>query len=120
MVGHSKDAQIATCSLLLGLGLAKKRKKQRKRNRRVWVRDWIQKRDRHGAFHALQKELQDEDAASHRNFLPMDEATFLELLDVVGPLIRKKDTVMREAISAEERLALTLRYLASGIFNIFR
>ena len=29
--------------------------------------------------------------------------------------ITKKDTVLREAITAEERLAITLRYLTSGI-----
>ena len=44
----------------------------------------------------------------------MDEAAFEELLQKVAPLIQKEDTILRESISAAERLALTLRYLASG------
>ena len=36
------------------------------------------------------------------------------LLTLVGPLIQKKDTRFRQAISASERLMLTLRFLASG------
>ncbi|XP_068739097.1 putative nuclease HARBI1 [Montipora capricornis] len=36
------------------------------------------------------------------------------LLSLVGPLITKTNTRMREAIGAAERLTFTLRYLASG------
>lgn len=39
---------------------------------------------------------------------------FEHLLSLVGPLITKTNTRMREAISAAERLTLTFRYLASG------
>ena len=44
----------------------------------------------------------------------MDENTYLELLNLVTPLIERKDTVMRPAITAHERLTTTLRYLATG------
>jgi hypothetical protein len=37
----------------------------------------------------------------------MDQTTFEELLTLVSPLIKRQDTVMREAISPAERLALT-------------
>ena len=40
--------------------------------------------------------------------------TFLLLLEKVGPLISKKDTVMRECVSAEQCLVATLRFLATG------
>ncbi|KAJ8035827.1 Protein ALP1-like [Holothuria leucospilota] len=33
---------------------------------------------------------------------------------MVRPIIQKKDTIMREAISANERLSITLRFLATG------
>ena len=51
---------------------------------------------------------------SYRNFLRMDLQSFEELLSKVGPLIRKENTVMRRSIEPEERLALTLRWLATG------
>jgi hypothetical protein len=44
----------------------------------------------------------------------MDSKDFQFLLELVGPKIKKQDTVMRTAISPEERLIATLRYLATG------
>ena len=44
----------------------------------------------------------------------MSPDTFEHLLSLVGPLITKKPTNMRARISAEERLTLTLHYLAYG------
>ncbi|CAG5043540.1 unnamed protein product [Parnassius apollo] len=44
----------------------------------------------------------------------MDRDTFNELLEMVRPMITKKNTVMRQAVSAEERLIATLRFLATG------
>jgi hypothetical protein len=36
------------------------------------------------------------------------------LLTLIEPMIAKQDTVMRESISARDRLSVTLRYLATG------
>ncbi|KAJ8876145.1 hypothetical protein PR048_024054 [Dryococelus australis] len=44
----------------------------------------------------------------------MDEETYNELLRKVEPYITRKDTVVRSALSVTERLALTLRYVATG------
>ena len=44
----------------------------------------------------------------------MSPERYFHLLEMMEPRIRKKDTKMRKAISADERLTLTLRYLASG------
>ena len=44
----------------------------------------------------------------------MTPERFEHLLSLVGPRITKTNTRMREAISAAERLILTLWYLASG------
>ena len=44
----------------------------------------------------------------------MSPDRFEHLLSLVGPLISKKSTRMREPISEAERLTLTLRFLASG------
>ena len=44
----------------------------------------------------------------------MSPERFEHLLSLVGPVIMKEDTNFRKAISASERLMLTLRFLASG------
>jgi hypothetical protein len=46
----------------------------------------------------------------------MSEVEFDYLLSLVRPLISKQDTWMRKSISAESRLAVTLRFLATGSF----
>ena len=52
------------------------------------------------------------------NLLRMDPGMFHFILDGIQPLIIKKDTNYRKAISPGERLALTLRFLATGIMNV--
>ena len=49
----------------------------------------------------------------------MSSWRFDSLLRLVGPLIIKQTTKLREPISAEERLSVTLRYLASMDSQIF-
>lgn len=78
------------------------------------MRQWIARRDRLGAYHALHEELTSEDPTGFKNFVRMDEESFNELLLKVTPKIQRATTVMREPISAAERLSLTLRFLASG------
>ena len=49
-----------------------------------------------------------------RNYMRMDEDTYRSLLEMVGPLIQREDTNMRQAISPHERLSATLQFLATG------
>lgn len=44
----------------------------------------------------------------------MSPDRFDVFLSLVKPLIEKKDTNFRKAISAQEKLAITLRFLATG------
>ncbi|XP_069829041.1 uncharacterized protein [Dendropsophus ebraccatus] len=44
----------------------------------------------------------------------MSQDSFERLLNMVKPMIAKKSTKMRQAIPAEQRLAATLRFLATG------
>jgi len=44
----------------------------------------------------------------------MSPSEFEFLINLIGEKISEKDTVFRKAISVEERLALTLCFLASG------
>ena len=76
------------------------------------MRPWIGRRNQYGAYHSLIQELSAEDPNALKNFLRMDMASFNELLEMVTPLIKRRDTLMRNSISPAERLALTLRFLA--------
>ena len=40
--------------------------------------------------------------------------SFQELIEKVEPYTKRKDTVMRKATAVDERLILTLRFLATG------
>jgi hypothetical protein len=52
--------------------------------------------------------------ALFRNFTKMKTSDFELLLQLIGPSIKKQDTNMREAIPISTRLAVTLRFLATG------
>ncbi|CAH2007757.1 unnamed protein product [Acanthoscelides obtectus] len=84
-----------------------------KNGKRFWVKEWL--RDRENLSHMkLLKRLKDSSSEDFKNYLRMDEASFRKLLTLVKPHIKRQNTVMRKAISAEERLIVTLRYLATG------
>ncbi|XP_064471520.1 uncharacterized protein LOC135385872 [Ornithodoros turicata] len=88
--------------------------KQPPRKRRVWVKPWLSRRKAQGCYEKLMRELTLEDAESYRSWIRMDTNTFEELLSLVRPHISKQDTNFRPAICAGERLAITLRHLATG------
>nr|CAH7765263.1 unnamed protein product [Callosobruchus chinensis] len=59
-------------------------------------------------------DLLKEPSGKFENFCRMSSNDFNDLLSKVGPMIRKKNTKWRKAIPANERLAITLRFLATG------
>ncbi|CAH3117914.1 unnamed protein product, partial [Pocillopora meandrina] len=79
----------------------RKRLQKRRKTKRFWGRD-------------IFKERKSQDCEYYFRYLRMSPERFEHLLTLVGPLISKKATKMRELISAAERLTLTLRMLASG------
>ena len=56
------------------------------------------------------------DTETFKDFLRMTPETFDSLLRLIGPSLLRQDTKMKEAISPSERLAVTLRYLATGMY----
>ena len=106
------DLVVAACAVIVGV-IARSRQRRR---RRIWTREWTLNRQQHGAYHQLLQELRLCDENSYRNFLRMNVASFEEVLQRVSPIISRQDTHLRESISAGERLALTLRFLATGKF----
>lgn len=109
---------ILVCILLIAAGI-----QQYRRNMlgRLWVRLWIGRRNQYGAYHSLIQELSAEDPNGLKNFLRMEMASFNELLEMVTPLIKRRDTLIRNSISSAERLALTLSFSATGelIISLF-
>lgn len=65
------------------------------------------------AFRLL-RELEVEDPATLRQWMRLDKQQYRDLLLLVTPVIEKQDTNMRQAVTATERLTLTLRYSATG------
>lgn len=101
------------CALDLLIAVALKRKKKTNIRKRVWCKEWYEKRNQLG-HRKLLKELKSTSLNDFQNFLRMDNSVFEELLALVYPVIKKQDTLMRESINPRLRLSLTLRYLASG------
>ncbi|XP_060808111.1 uncharacterized protein LOC132903550 [Amyelois transitella] len=92
----------------------RKRKNQCKRNRKIWVRDWLSRREQLGASTRLLVEMREEDIDGYKNHLRMLPHQFDELLSKVESAIKKQDTHMRNAIPPKVKLEVTLRYLATG------
>lgn len=88
----------------------------KKRNRRIWVHPWLANRPVDGAHNKVLQEFRDVGDQRHmyKNFLRMNDDDFNYLLLLTTPLIEKADTNMRQSIPASERLAVTLRFLATG------
>ena len=90
-------------------------KAARKRKRRSeWVRPWLLRRPLYGQYEKLMAELVGEDVNSFKNFMRIDRDTFHKILTRVGPRIEKQDTFWRRALEPGLKLAITLRYLATG------
>ena len=88
-----------------------------RRRRTVWVRNWLteERRRELGHFYTLLNlNMNDLDQAMFRNYTRLTPDFFLEVLDRVRLAISKVDTNMRLCIEPGVKLAITLRFLASG------
>lgn len=85
--------------------------KMRKR-RRVWAKKWLQERNKFSHMPLL-KEMAVSEPQDLRNYLRMSETSFQKLLQLISGKIKKQNTIMRQSVSAEERLVATLQFLAA-------
>jgi len=104
-----QEAELAA-AVYVALAINKRRKVKRK----CWIKNWVRRRDRQGAYTQLIRELQLEDSQQFRNFTRMSTVEVQRLVNMLGPVIGKQDTAMRNAISVEEKVIVTLRFLATG------
>ncbi|CAH1989060.1 unnamed protein product [Acanthoscelides obtectus] len=88
------------------------RKQRNLRNRRYWVHPYIERNIKCRLFVAA-KELQQTDA-KFLSLYRMSKESYTHLVELLVPHIHQRDTHMRECVSAEERILITIRYLATG------
>ena len=88
---------------------------KKKQVKRFWRRGIFRDRKLYSEYYTLYQQLRNSDRELHYRYLRMSKDRFDHLLTLITDKITKKDTKLREAITAEERLVITLRYLASGM-----
>lgn len=88
--------------------------KRKRRERRWWQRQFYSKRNSYGGHQILADLKFQSISGCFKNFTRMSPSDFEHLITLIGPKIAKKDTHWRKAISIQDRLAVTIRFLATG------
>ena len=91
----------------------KKKKKRRRQQRSCWVKEWLTKKNQ-SHYRQLLPDLLASDHKAYKNFLRIEYELFKEIEERVGPSIEKQITKMRAPVPVGERLAITLRFMATG------
>jgi hypothetical protein len=81
--------------------------RRRKQEKRCWVHPFLKKNIRCRLFVAAKK-LQQTDS-KFIAFYRMSKQCYTDLVQLIAPAIRQQNTNMRECVSAEERILITLR-----------
>lgn len=92
-------------------------KKKTRRKKRFWSHQlYLQRSGNNLNMNniSLLHHLREPESDLFKNFTRMSQEDFKFLLNKIGEKISKKDTKFRKAIPIEERLATTLRFLATG------
>lgn len=85
-----------------------------KQDRRWWVRRWITLRPEHGAYANLMQLMREEDVNGFKNFTRLTPAMFTDMVQRLTPRLQKHNTWYREALPVGLKVAITLRYMATG------
>lgn len=97
------------------LAILIKRRRNKMLRKRTWARQWIQRRNVDNTGQKLMEDLRSEPGGEEfERYFRVSAEQFDDLLAKIDPIIIKKDTILRQSISPEIRLAITLRYLSSG------
>ena len=80
----------------------------------MWVRPWLLQREERGAYHNIMAELYATDIPRFTNFMRMTPEFFEMIKTRLEKRLASQATNYRAPISVGEKLALTIRYLATG------
>lgn len=112
-MSSSEDDLLIACVSFVAMKSLENNKFKKRKKRRWWITSLYRNRCLHGGSILLQ-DLQKEDNERFLNCCRMSPSVFNQLLALIEPKIKKEDTRFRKAIPPAERMALTLRYLATG------
>lgn len=84
------------------------------KKKRMWVRSFIAKFGDNGHYENVYNEWRYQDPHMFRVMLRITPESFATLLRLVEDKITKQTTHIRKPISADKRLSITLRFLATG------
>lgn len=87
---------------------------QNQKKRRWWVRPVLQNRAKDGAYANLINKLETMDKEWFFDYLRMTPEDFMKILELIKSDVTKCHNKLRKPISAKERLAITIRHLATG------
>lgn len=82
--------------------------------REYWVHPLYSQRDTEGAWSTVIEQVRELYPDKHKAIMRISQESFDILLHMVKDDITKMDTVMRRAITAAQRLCVTLLFLAAG------
>jgi len=88
--------------------------KKKRKERRWWQTQLYTSREVYSGSSLLADLNFQSVSGLYKNFTRMSPSEFEFPINLIGEKISKKDTAFRKAIFVQERLALTLRFLASG------
>ena len=84
-----------------------------KMQRLCWAREWL-KRGHLGYYYSLIVELEQEDHSGFLSFLRVWPEVFRELCDILEERVEKIGCTFRKPLEVGLKVAITLRYLATG------
>ncbi|KAM4039897.1 uncharacterized protein ACNLHF_017879 [Anomaloglossus baeobatrachus] len=99
--------------LIVLLMLLRRRRRQQAIRKKMWIHPLVMEREEKGHFYVLYRDLR-RYPDKFIGFCRLTIEEFDRLLPMLSPCLTYSNTIMRKAISAEERLLITLRFLATG------
>jgi len=112
MSSSEDDLLLAAASFTIMKTLINQKSKAN-RKRHCWMKSLFKNRELYSGNIVL-NDLQKDDGDHFKNCCRMSPETFNQLFILVESKIQKEDTKFRKSIPANQRLGLTLRYLATG------
>ena len=85
-----------------------------RRRHNMWVRPWLLQREERGAYHNIMADLYATDIPGFTNYMRMTPEFFEMIKTRLEPHLARQATNYRAPISVGEKLAVTIRYLATG------